>query len=139
MFQKDLKARFERIFQVKKTTYNAPDINAPEEDTLFIEILTVRPRMSNIDGGRETARVLGAATVFSQAGRLPYGFFAKRIEQSKHADTKGLFFEPEMDVATSPARMLNLHERRLPFMFLYDSQYDPDRGEITEVELSFTE
>ncbi len=136
MFQKDLQARFQRIFQVPNTTFNAPDFNAPEQDTLFIEILTVRSRMSASDGGRETARVLGAATLFSQNTRLPYGFFAKRVEQARSVDTKGLFFETEQDVAASPARMINLHERRLPFMFLYDSQYDPDRGEISEIDFS---
>lgn len=133
MFQNDLRRRFERVFGIPKTTYDAPNPEAPEQDTLFIEILTVKSRMSAAAGGRETARVLGAVTVFSQAGRLPYGYFLKRIENAAPADKKNLFFEPEQDVPGSPARYVNLHERRLPFLFLYDSQYDPDKGEITEI------
>lgn len=136
MFKADLKARFERMFGIKKVTFDAPDMDAPEQDTLFIEILTCAARMSDKDGGRQTARVVGAAIVFSQSSRLAYGFFKKRIEQALPADKAALFFEPEQDIPNSPARIVNIHERRLPFLFLYDSQYDPDKGLLTSITTS---
>lgn len=133
MFQNDLKKRFERIFGIKKVTFNAANPETPEQDTLFIEIQNVATRLAS---GKQTARVLGAATVFAQADRLTYGFFAKRIENADHADTKHFFFESEQDIVNSPCRMVNLHERRLGFVFLYDSQYDPDKGELNELTIS---
>lgn len=139
MFKNNLQKRFERIFGFSKVTFLAPDYEAPEQDTLFIEITAVKPRMSTGNGGRETATVNGAAIVFSQDNRLPFGFFAKRVEQANVDDTKDLFFQTEEDLAASPARLQNIHERRVPFVFLYDSQYDPDRGELTDLEFSLEE
>ncbi len=136
MFRADLQARFERIFGIAKTTYDAPDADTLEQDCLFIEILDCRSRMSGAQGGRQTAKVNGAVIVFSQADRLPFGFFAKRIEQAALDDTRNLIFDRETDVANSPARILNLHERRLGFTFLYDSQYDPSRGSLTSMTVS---
>ena len=136
MFKADLKARMQRIFQLGKTTYNAPSMEAPEQDTLFIDITEVRPRMANAGGGRQTAKVVGAVVVFSQAERTPFGFFSKRVEQADAADTANLFFQSEVDIPNSPARIVNLHERRVPFVFLYVSQYDPSRGELTSITLS---
>ncbi len=136
MFKADLKARFDRIFDVDNTTFEAPQADTPEQDVLFIEILDCRPRMSAANGGRATAKVIGAVVMFSQANRMPFGFFSKRIEQADHADTKNLIFEHEIDIPNSPARMQNIHERRLGFTFLYDSQYDPSRGELTSMTLS---
>lgn len=137
MFEKDLKARLERIFGIRKTTYDAPDYDAPEQDALFVEIATARSRMSNKAGGRQTAVVDGALIVFSQAERMPYGFFAKRVEQAAPADTRPLIFEREVDLPDSPARKMNLHERRVGFRFLYDSQYDPSRGDLTTLTMDF--
>jgi hypothetical protein len=141
MFKADLLSKFQRVFGVNKTTFDAPDYAAPEQDSLFIEISDVKPRMSGKDGGRATCVVAGAAIIFSQSNRLPFGFFAKRVEQADIADTKNFIFEREVDVANSPARVMNLHERRMGFTFLFDTQYDPDRGELTSVtftEVTFT-
>lgn len=93
-----------------------------------------------------TARVTGFLTVFSQgvldetdesAGvRLPFGFFAKRIAQANPEDTRPFFFGPESDVSNSAARFQNLHERQVPFTFLYSAQYDPDRGQLNGLEFN---
>lgn len=136
MFKADLQARLERIFQIPKTTYDAPSYDAPEQDTLFIDIADCVARTSAGAGGRATAKVLGSIVVFSQANRTPFGFFAKRIEQASLDDKRNLFFEREIDIPNSPARLQNLHERRVGFQFLYDAQYDPDRGELTSMTLS---
>lgn len=133
MFKADLQRRLERIFGIAKTTYDAPNHEALEQDTMFIEITYVLGRLSGTD--RATARVGGFITVFSQADRLPYGFFAKRIARADPSDTRRLFFQREVDLQDSPARLQNLHERRVGFTFLYDAQYDPDKGSLTELTM----
>lgn len=139
MFKKDLLRRLEGIFGFEKTTMLAPDANY-EQDTLFVELVSARTRVSGANGGTETARVTGTLVVFSQDDRLPYGFFSKRIEQAAPDLTKPFFFfDIDVDDVESPARLQNLHERRTSFIFLYDAQYDPDRGTITTLTLSLNE
>lgn len=136
MFRADLKRRLEGIFDFEKTTYNAVS-EEYEQDTLFIEIAYSRSRVSGKDGGRETARVGGTIVVYSQDNRLTYGFFIKRIEQAA-AELKAplFFYDIDVDDPASPAREINIHERRTSFVFLYDSQYDPDKGSLTELDLT---
>lgn len=131
MFKKDLLRRLEIIFDFAKTTFDAPSEEF-EQDTLFIEIAFARPRMSNKSGGLETAKVVGSLIVYSQDNRLAYGTFSKRIEQAPPAIKRPFFFyDIDTDDASSPARERNIHERRLSFVFLYESQYDPDKGQLT--------
>lgn len=139
MFRKDLIKRLEIIFGMEKTTMLAAS-DSYEQDTLFVEILSSRSRASGAGGGRETARVTGSLLIYSQEDRLSYGFFAKRIEQAPAAVKAPLFFyDMDVDVVDSPAREVNLHERRTSFMFLYESQYDPDRGHLTSLTLPTSE
>jgi hypothetical protein len=130
MFRKDLQKRIEEIFGFKKTTYDDPS-DKFEQDTAFIEVTECKPRISSDKGGRETAMVSGSITVYSQGNKMPYGTMAKAIERAK-ADTVRpfFFFDIDTDIANSPARKNNIHERRTSFSFLYDSQYDPSKGHI---------
>lgn len=140
MFRKDLIRRFENIFGFEgRTTFNAYSQEF-EQDTLFIEIDSARPKISGANGGLETARVVGQMVVFSQDEVLPYGVFAKKIELAKAEDKSPLFFyDMDVDVPSSPAREQNIHERRCSFIFLYNSQFDPDKGELTSLELTIEE
>lgn len=93
--------------------------------------------MSAAQGGRETSTVTGSIVVFSQDNALPFGFFNKKIEQADKEFTNGLcFMNMDVDVITSPARIQNIHERRCDFIFLYDSQYDPNRGEMNQLNIN---
>lgn len=135
MFRKDLQRRLEAIFQIEKSTLLAPSLQF-EQDTLFIQIDQANPRVCSKDGGRETAKVVGSLTVFSQDNRMPFGFFTKAIERADPELTRPfLFLDIDVDLASSPARVQNIHERRTSFVFLYDSQYDPNRGALTSIEL----
>lgn len=132
MFKKDLLARLEGIFDFEKVTYDAVS-ESYEQDTLFIEVWQCIARLSSF--GRQRAQVRGSLAVFSQANRLPFGYFNKRIERAKPALLRGLYFHNiDIDVASSPARLQNLHERRTDFVFFYDAQYDPERGQLTELD-----
>jgi len=138
MFRKDLERRAKEIFQFEKVTYLAPS-DTFEQDTLFIRIHNARTRVSGAEGGREHAKVNGSFLVYSQGDRLPYGFFAKRVENALPTLTKPfLFMNMDTDNPESPARLQNIHERVVDFVFLYDSQYDPDKGELDSIELSLT-
>lgn len=131
MFRKDLQRRLEAIFGIPKTTFLAPSGEAPEQNTMFIEVSASNAR---VGGGRETARVEGTLVVFAQGDALPFGFFNKAIERADPALTKPLFFF-NIDTDVPGDRMQNIHERRTSFVFLYDAQYDPNQGSITELEL----
>lgn len=132
MFRSDLKARLEKIFIFGKTTFDEPG-DSLEQDTLFV---TVTRSSSKTHKGWATAKVEGYLTVFSRGDALPYGYFSKRIEQADPLLTNPFFFyEMETDIASSPARMIDIHERRLSFIFLYEEQYDPRQGELTSLEL----
>jgi hypothetical protein len=134
VFRNAMKAELKRIFGVKSVRFEAADQENPEQDTLFVEVTDVKPRPYGKD--RIACKVTGSLILYSQAERTTYGFFAKRIEQAASADARKYFFGREIDVQDSPAREQNLHEKQLPFTYLSDSQYDPDRGEITSLTTS---
>lgn len=136
MFRQELLENLSKIFQLRKTTTQAPS-DAFEQDTLFVQINSAPSRVTK---DKVTSRVEGTLIVFSKENALPFGFFNKAIEQAPVAYKKDLFFSAiDQDVATSPARMVNIHERRTNFLFLYSGQYDPNKGEITTVEFSEVE
>lgn len=125
MFQKDLKKKMERIFGFKKTTFNTPSKEF-EQDTLFVNIDQCKPRITQ---GKEIADVLGTLTIYSQHDKLPFGFIAKQLQLANKSDKEKLFFyDFEEDPAGSPARLVNISERRVRFRFLYEGQFDPNQG-----------
>lgn len=131
MFKKEIQEKLEKIFGFGKTTYNAPS-DAFEQDTLFVVIDSSR---SNAGQGNVNAKVEGTLTVFSKNDRFPYGFFNKRITKASPALTEKFFFyDIDVDVAGSPARLIDISERRTKFVYWYSEQYDPNQGELTSVE-----
>lgn len=125
------------IFGFRKTTYDAASVNSStgtfEQDTLFIE---VNESNASVKEGKATARVTGSMVVFSQMDKMPFGYFNKRIQQADPELTrKFFFFDIDLNPASSPARIQNITERRLRFVYLYSGQYDPDHGELTSLEI----
>lgn len=132
MFKKEMLDKLHKIFGMRKTTFDIPS-EAFEQDTLFIEILKVR---SNTGQGKARAHVEGQLVIYSQNDKLTYGFFNKRIEQADPALTKDFFFfDMEVPALNSPARLQNISERRVSFVYLYSAQYDPNQGELTSLEV----
>lgn len=131
-----MKEKLESIFGMRKTTFDAPTVNSTngsfEQDTLFIEVNECNSRVTE---GRALSRVLGSLVVFSQMDKMPFGYFNKRIQQSDASLTKDFFFfDIDLNPASSPARLQNITERRVRFVYLYSAQYDPAHGSITSVE-----
>ncbi len=131
-----MKEKLSAIFGMRKTTFDAPSDNSSdgtfEQDTLFVEINECTSRMTE---GRAYARVEGSLVVFSQMDKMPFGFFAKKIQQADRTMSKDFFFfDIDLNPANSPAKIQNISERRLRFVYLYSAQYDPAHGAITSLE-----
>lgn len=135
MFRKELEDKLKKIFGVKKTTYDAPSDDGPaatfEQDTLFIHVQQAR---SNPSQGKIRAKVTGSLTMFSKKDAMPFGFFSKKIHNAESALTKDFFFfDMDVDVANSPARVINISERRVSFIYFYQAKFDP-KQKITEYQ-----
>ncbi len=131
MFRADLSARLHRIFELSRVTFDAPS-DAYEQDVLFIEIQDAETRTAQ---GKAIAKVSGSIVMYSQRDKLPYGFFIKKIAHAEASDTKPFYFyDTDTDALNSPARLINISERRCRFIFLYDEQYDPNQGQLTSIE-----
>jgi hypothetical protein len=131
MFRKSLQEKLKGIFGFEKTTFDAPS-DVFEQDTLFIEINQPRTRTSE---GVVYARVEGQLVVYSQDNKLTYGFFNKRIELAEYSLKKDFFFyDIDANIENSPARLQNITERRVSFVFFFKAQFDPRLGELTSLE-----
>ena len=132
MFRTELQEKLKAIFGFKKVSFDSPG-ESYEQDTLFVDI---QDCSSNAGHGKVTAKVQGSLTVYSERNKLPFGFFQKKIGQAKLELTENFFFfNFDRDIATSPARIVNISERRTEFVFLFSSQYDPDHGQLTELDV----
>lgn len=132
MFEKTLQSQLQRIFGISKVSFDLPG-DSQEQEGVFIEITNAKPRIKD---GRQTARVGGKLHVFASLDKLPYGFFAKRIDSAKPEDVRGLFF---FNFEENKGSYRNIVERSLEFLYLFDSQYNPAIGTITEADLSYPE
>jgi len=135
VFKNDLKRRLELIFGMKATFNIQSEEN--EQDKIFINIDVCRPRISSKDGGRETAKVIGSIIVTSQDDRFTYGFITKRIEKADPELTRPFFFY-DVDAVIQNEGIMNVHERSTSFVFLYESQYDPSKGELTSLDTNIS-
>ncbi len=134
MIRDTLKKKLETIFGLK-VTFDAPS-DAFEQDKLFVEIQTGR---DNVGSGRTTAEYTGALVIFSKNESLPYGFFGKKISEASPDLTKEFFFWGiDTNNLTSPARYVNLTERRTNFKFLFRENYQTAQGRLTDVDFSTT-
>jgi hypothetical protein len=133
MLETELTTRLHGIFDLTGgVTLDSPG-ETKEQDTLFVKIDECKSRIRE---ARHSARVLGQIIVFSNHQKLPLGFFAKQIEAADPSLTKDFFF---FEMEESIGGLMNLCERSCKFVFLFDDQYNPELGEINEVELTITE
>jgi hypothetical protein len=132
MFREELQEKLSKIFGFRKTTFDAPS-DEYEQDTLFIEVQESFSRATN---GKVLGKVTGSLVVYSQNNKLPYGFFAKRLTLADSALTRDLFlFDIDTDIASSPARIQNINERRSRFVYLFRTDFDPSHGEMTSMDV----
>lgn len=123
MFEKSLADKLKRIFDLKKVTFDLPG-DAQEQECIFIEVKTSASRVKD---KKSTANVTGAVRIFCNSEKMPYGYVTKRIVEAKPEDTKDLFF---YDFEENAGQFRNISERSMSFIYLFESQYNPDVGEI---------
>lgn len=128
MFESELKEKMQRIFGLKKVTYSMPG-ESHEQECLFLEI---KESKNTIKDGRAKAMVTGSALLFGNADKIPFGFFSKRIQEADPDDTRDLFF---FDLEANARRYQNVVQRGISFVYFFDSQYDPETGTMTSVNL----
>lgn len=129
MYEKVLADKLKRIFDLKKVTFDSPGTSA-EQDTIFIEI----DKSHNlIKDSREIARATGKIRVFSQNKRMPFGYLSKQIENAQKSDVISFFF---FNLEENSARFLDTVERSANFVFFFNEQYDPEHGEINDVQIN---
>lgn len=117
---------------MQKVTFARPG-ESQEQEGVFIAVERSLCRMKD---ARQTARVEGTLHVFAQADKMPFGYLSKCIASADPADTFGFFFR---DFEENVGTFQNLCEKKVGFNYLFDSQYDPAIGTITEVDLSYPE
>lgn len=130
MFEQALSDKFRRIFLVEKVTYDLPS-DVEEQECLFVEVESCR---SSIKDSRALARVTGSAFIFGNTEKLPYGFFAKKIKEAELDDVRNIFF---FEIEDNGNRYRNIARRAFSFIYFFDSEYDPDQGELTAIEMEF--
>lgn len=123
--------RLIRIFGIKKVVFDKPS-ESEEQECVFVDV--TKPKIRVIDA-REIANIEGVLRIYANADKLPFGYFSKRIARADLADTRGFFFGPE----ENEGKFRNITLRKFDFTFLFDSQYDPNIGTITSIDLTVTE
>lgn len=126
MFEKSLKDKLKAIFDFDKVTFDLASVSK-EQEGIFIN---VEKALSVIKEKRQYCRVNGKLSVFANADKLPYGYFAKKIQEADLDLTHDLFF---FDLEENAGQFQNIVERSLSFIYFYNSQYDPAVGIINEV------
>jgi len=131
--EKELLSRLQKIFGFKKATFSMPS-ESFEQDTLFVFIENA---FSRVTDKITYYKVNGSITIFTQDEKMPTGFMNKRIEMSDIELTKDLFFfNIDTYVENSQARVQNINERRASFVFMYKEQFNPEKGQLTELDIS---
>ncbi len=129
MFEAALSERLKRIFDLKKVTFDLPS-DSREQECIFIEVESAKARLKD---ARQIARVSGKIRVFCNSDKLPYGYFSKKIHRAAAADTRDLFF---FDFEENAGTIGNICERSMSFIYLFESQHDPNTGSIENVTIA---
>lgn len=135
MFEQDLQDKFKKIFGVQRVSYDhpAPDTHdgqpqSEEQETIFIEIDETK---TSFKDGKVYAHVTGKASMLAQNDKLPFGYFSKCIFEHSD-DTKDLFF---YQFEENQRLRNNLVHRGFSFIYFFNSQYDPNLGTLTSIDL----
>lgn len=128
--ESSIKEKLKRIFGVNKVTFNLEG-DAIEQDTLFVQ---AESSLGQIKDGLEVYRVSGQAFIYAQAEKFPIGFLPKRIKNADSNDTKDFFF---YDLEGNSKVYQNLVQRSFSFIYFYSAEYDPELGEIEELDLTY--
>lgn len=128
-----LTTKFLSIFEVRKVSFDRPDVSHAgetlsirEQETMFVNIKAYKPKFRE---KVEHAKVEGEGVIFANADKMPLGFLSKCI--AKHPDQcKDLFF---YDLEQTEKIAENIVSRGFSFVYFFNGQYDPALGIINEI------
>ena len=132
MFEATLQAQLKAIFDFEKVVFDKPS-ESQEQEGVFVDITKSKCKIKD---KRQIATVNGVIHVFANLDKLPFGYFSKCIDAASAELKEGFFF---YDLEESKGTYRNIVERSLSFVYLFDSQYDPNVGSITSINLSYSE
>lgn len=128
MFEKDMKERLQRIFDLP-VSYSEPG-ESNEQEKIFVQINRARPKIKD---GKELCMVEAEVSVFGSLDKMPYGYFSKAIDRSDPDDrSRFFFFEFEQNTQI----FQNIVQRSFSLVFFYSGQYDPEQGSITSTTIN---
>lgn len=128
MFEKTLKEKLEKIFDLKVSFSEPGESN--EQECLFVEVTRAFPKVKD---GREVCRVEGQCAVYGNNDKLKYGYFSKQIDRALQEDKEKFFF---YDFEQNSRLYQNIVQRSFSFVYFFSGQYDPEQGTITSTDIT---
>lgn len=132
MVEKELSEKLQRIFKIKKTSFDDPGA-AAEQECLFINIETSVP---SVRDQIMKQKVMGTCTLFGTNQKLTVGYIPKCIQEANPGDTKDFFFH---DMETNTRRFKDKVQRGFSFVYFFSAQYDPEKGTLDEIDFTTQE
>lgn len=126
--ERALEQKFKDLFKVPKVTLDAPGFS-PEQETLYVNVET--SRASGTDGMIHY-EVRGTLAIVGPATKLPLGYLSKALLTAPAKQTKGLYL---YELEQNARRFGNLVERSCSFVYFFSTQFDPDLGNITAIDI----
>jgi hypothetical protein len=135
LVEKELKDKLQRIFDLKRASYDQPSLSdagvpVTEQQCLFIDVET--PKFT-VKDGRAVGRISGRGMVLAPNDKLTFGYFALKLKKAKYADTKDFYFF-ELD---QNAKVIgNVVSRTFGFIYFFNSELDPNIGNIDSASIT---
>lgn len=120
-----------RIFDLDAVRFEMPT-ETQEQEVIFVNVVK---SINKITQARALAMVSGSIMIFSDLHKMPYGYLSKKIAEADPDDTKNFFFS---DFEENKSGFPTIAERSMSFVYFFDSQYNPDVGTITSIDLQRT-
>lgn len=127
MFKKQLEHDLLKIFGIDIIRFESVS-ESQEQAAIFVEIEKV---ISTIKEKEQLYRVDCRVRLFARSEALPFGFLMKQIQAADPNVSQKFFF---YDLEENAGTFQNINERSFKFIYFYNSEFDPDRGELTEIQ-----
>ena len=130
MFNKNLEEKLINIFGISRVSFAEPSAEN-EQNVLFVNITNCK---TSFAAKNIYFEVRGGITLYSINERLPFGYFQRKIELAKKEDAERFFFY-NIEENLQYGGQVGLTERTCDFVFTYSTDFNPNRGEINEINL----
>ena len=127
MFKKQLENDLVKIFDIDKIRFDSVS-ESQEQAAIFVQVESVR---STITDKLQSYKVEAEVRLFARSEALPFGFLMKQIMQAPKEVSQRFFF---YDLEENAGTFQNINERSFKFIYFYKNEFDPNRGELTELE-----